>query len=210
MIVTALSTMLALQMATPQQLVNGKLITPIGEHTSVGSYPVNMVLSPDGKAITVTDSGYRQHLTTIDAATGKVLSDLDFGKKSSTPKEALYYGLAYHPTAAKLFVSRGNQDMVSVHGVGSSGLLSEAGDTIKVDPKAYPAGIAFNSTGSKLLVVNNQTTTATNYRGSLSLVNSASGETESKIEVGGFPLASPWRVTVKRSTIAALSGSIMS
>ncbi len=189
MIVTALSTMLALQMATPQQLVNGKLITPIGEHTSVGSYPVNMVLSPDGKALTVTDSGYRQHLTTVDAATGKVLSDLDFGKKNSTPKEALYYGLAYHPTAAKLFVSRGNQDMVSVHGVGSSGLLSEAGDTIKVDAKAYPAGLAFNSTGSKLLVVNNQTNTANSYKGSLSIVNTQSGDTEGKVEVGGFPLA---------------------
>lgn len=181
--------MLALQMATPQQLVNGKLITPIGEHTSVGSYPVNMALSPDGKAITVTDSGYRQHLTTVETATGKVVSDLDFGKKNSNPKEALYYGLAYHPKASKLYVSRGNQDMISVHGVGASGLLSEAGDEIKVDAKAYPAGIAFNSTGTKLLVVNNQTNTANNYRGSLSIVDVATGAMEGRVEVGGFPLA---------------------
>lgn len=189
MIVSALSTMLALQMATPQQLVNGKLITPIGEHTSVGSYPVNMALSLDGRSLTVTDSGYRQHLTTVEVSSGKVLSDLDMGKKSTTPKEALYYGLAYQPGSNKLFVSRGFMDKVSAHTVGSNGALSSSSQDIKAEPKGFPAGIAFNSDGSRLLVVNNQTTTASNYVGSISVFNSQSGQSEAKIDVGGFPLA---------------------
>ena len=83
------------------------------------------------------------------------------GKKNSTPKEALYYGLAYQPGTGKLFASRGFQDKVTVHPVSASGAVGEGTQDIKGEQRSFSAGIAFKSNGNKLLFVNNQTTNAT-------------------------------------------------
>lgn len=188
MIVSTFSAMLALQMAVPSRLVTGKMITPIGTHLGIGSYPVNMAVSPDGKSVTITESGYRQHLVTLDTATGAVKSDLDFGGSGKKSKGSLYYGLAYSPSGDRLYVSRGNQDVVSVHALSADGKVAPESSTLSAAKQSFSAGLALSSDGRELILVNNQTRTNTNYRGSVSVMDVATGKETAKIEVGGFPI----------------------
>src|SRR5258708_23316344 len=80
---------------TPIPLVTGKSITPQGTQTPVGSFPCNMLLSPDGKFIVVTNAGFRQYLTVLSVEDGRIVSQIAVGKAKGKEKEGLYYGLAW-------------------------------------------------------------------------------------------------------------------
>src|SRR5262245_12377586 len=80
---------------TPVPLVTGKSITPQGKQTPVGSFPCNMVLSPDGKFIVVTNAGYREYLSVLSVDDGRIVSQIEVGKPEGKSKEGLYYGLAF-------------------------------------------------------------------------------------------------------------------
>ena len=172
----------------------GKWITPIGKHVEVGSYPINMVTSPDGKFVVVTTIAYREFLAVLDAKTGAVVSTLSFngpGKKGS--KEGLYYGLAFRPGTQDVYFSRGAQDIISKATLSADGKLSPAEDVIQYPKEAgkllpfHPAGIGFNADGSKLIVANNQTSHQEDYQGSVSIWDVATKTEEARIPTSGFP-----------------------
>lgn len=169
-------------------LSTGKLIAPIGDHVDVGSYPVNMILSPDRKFVVVTNSGFRQQISVIDAATGRVVDKVEFGQGRGS-KLGLYYGLAFGSDGT-LFASRGAEDKISTFKLSSAGKL-EAGPVL--DNKApegstiphHVAGVA--EWNGSLIAVNNQTHKGSNMKGSVSVIDPASNTVKSKITVPGFP-----------------------
>src|SRR5690242_18283364 len=53
-----------------QPLPTGKIITPRGTQTSVGSFPANMIVSPDEKYLIVTNTGFREYLSVLSTKDG--------------------------------------------------------------------------------------------------------------------------------------------
>jgi len=86
--------------AGPAPLVTGRLLTPEGAQTPVGSFPANMLLSPDGRYLVVTNTGARQQLSVLSAADGRLVSRREYNRDrtdGSGRREGLYYGLALGP-----------------------------------------------------------------------------------------------------------------
>src|SRR5205814_8075568 len=99
-------------------LVTGKAISARAESSQdVGSMPINLILSHDGRYAITTDVGFYQSLWSIRTANGKGISEVEFSnapeaKKSAAPprlggeattevtaagsrkSNGLYYGLA--------------------------------------------------------------------------------------------------------------------
>lgn len=180
----------------PSLLPIGKYISPEGTHAEVGSYPLNMALTNDGKYAVVTTCGYREALSLVEVSTGKIASQVDYKTSRNNPdKDGLYYGIAIHPKTGDVYVSRGAQDKISSYHV-SDGKMIDTGTlvapTLPESRDKLPfhfAGLAFNSNGSRLLVVNNQTSRATNFKGSVSVYDTESGKALFEIPTSGFPLA---------------------
>ncbi|RYG25813.1 hypothetical protein EON82_05670, partial [bacterium] len=173
-------------------LVTGKWITPEGQQQPVGSFPTNMVLSPDGKYVVVTNTSFREYLTVLDADTGQTVSRIDF----NGGKKALYYGLAFAQQGdeTRLFVSRGSEDLISLYRLadGKLTLVKDLHNPAPEDGSKLPhhvAGLATNADGSVLYAVNNQTHEKNDFRGSVSVIDVDSDKVLRKIPVDGFPLA---------------------
>ena len=124
-------------------LPTGKRLLPQGQQTNVGSFPVNMVLSPDGKFIAVTNTGFRQYLSILSAADGHLISQLPFNPNpdDKNDKMSLYVGLAFESTPLtgtstyRLYASRGPEDKISRFELDGAGRL-----TFK-DDLANPSGL---------------------------------------------------------------------
>ena len=169
-------------------LSTGKLISPIGEHVDVGSYPVNMVLSPDGEFVVITNSGFRQQLSVVSVESGKVVDEIDFGQKRPN-RTGLYYGLAFGADG-RLYASQGALDKISSFVLSREGQLTAgavyenpapAGSTIP----HHVAGVA--ESNGLVLAVNNQSHKGNDLRGSLSLIDVTTREVKSKVSLPGFP-----------------------
>jgi YVTN family beta-propeller protein len=169
-------------------LATGKLIEPIGSHVDVGSYPVNMVLSPDGKFVIVTNSGFREQLSVIDAASGSLVDKVEFGSGRGS-KAGLYYGIAFGADGT-LYASRGAEDKVSTFTLSAAGKLTAG---LVLDDKApegsalphHVAGVA--ELNGNVLAVNNQTHKGSGMKGSLSVIDAKSNTIKQKIVLPGFP-----------------------
>jgi DNA-binding beta-propeller fold protein YncE len=139
------------------QLVTGKSIVspPLGTQQNVGSLPMNMILSPNGKFAVVTDMGFRQSLWSIDTRKGDGVAHIDF-PNNVAPSNGLYYGLAFGNTTT-LYVAQGANDTIDVVNLSDLGELSEIG-SIKTKPGDFPSGLATDSRGY-LYVANNDPAT---------------------------------------------------
>jgi len=188
-------------------LSTGKLITPTGTQTEVGSFPANMLLTPDGRHVVVTNTGYREFISVLNAETGKLVSLIEVGKPESKSKEGLYYGMAFAGSGGAiqsvirpenvehtLYVSRGAEDKVAVYTVTGDGRIMDTGRRLSDPGLTAPARVANNVAGvavsrsAKLVyAVNNNTTTETGLKGSLSVIDPAENRVLRKIDVGGFP-----------------------
>lgn len=192
----------------------GKYISPAGSHVEVGSYPLNMMLTNDKKYCIVTTSGFRQALSVVNVKSGAVASQFDYKTSDPNPdKDGLYFGLAVHPKTGNIYVSRGAQDKVSSYRI-IDGKIEEVGTPISVStPESriklpyHFAGLGFNSNGSRLLVVNNQTSRATNFKGSVTIFDTEAGTPLFEIPVSGFPLACAYLTGGKDADQKAYVGS---
>ncbi len=170
-------------------LVTGKPISPIGIHQNVGSYPISMAMSGDGRYAVVSNSGFRQFLTVVDTSTGEIVDRVPFNKEG----QGLYYGLCFGPDGT-LFASNGGLDTVSRFAL-ESGKLRNLGDDLavkkpeKTKSTRQLAGLTLNSDGSRLLVVENETNAETDFKGNLAVVDTVSGQTIRRVAVGGYPMA---------------------
>lgn len=169
----------------------GKIIAPIVKGTPVGSYPVQMRLSPNGNFLVITNTGFRQQLTVVDTRTGGIVATKTFNSTlSGRKKESLYWGLEF--VGDQLLVSRGPEDKVSAYTMGEDGSLTFKKDFLNPKREDSPldnfvAGLVGDA--GTLYALNNNSGTSTDWSGSVSEIDLASGEVRGKVRVGGFPLS---------------------
>jgi len=133
-------------------LVNGRAITPAGTTTAaVGSMPLNIAISPDGKYAVTTSSGMNSYLCSLRVSDGSVVDSISYATFDvNSPNNGLFYGLVFDPTPNNntytLYAAQGAFGAVAVLTLGSDGSLTQA-RTIPASPKLYepddqPAGLA--------------------------------------------------------------------
>lgn len=190
----------------PERLPTGRLLTPEGNSAEVGSFPTGILVSPDGKWLVVTTAGARQQLSVLRVGDGRRVSQLSF-----PAPQALYMGLAFAPRGSAqgaqagsegeflLYVSRGPEDVISQYRLDAHGKLTPTGRALH-DPSGLPkeakgaqpnflAGLALNSSGSRLYVAHNETSVWTGYQGSVGILDTATDRVLGKIPTPGFPYA---------------------
>lgn len=160
-------------------LVTGKAIVPPGGVAQeVGSMPMNLVHSPDGRFAIVSDMGQRESLWSIDAASGRGVSSVEFSnnrratgaRSAPTPPQpggeatgessgpgsprsnGLYYGLAI-ASDGTVYAAQGGHDSIAVLSLDNRGSLALTGE-IKTRRQDFPAGLALDDRGL-LYVANN-------------------------------------------------------
>lgn len=123
----------------------------------VGSLPVNLIASADGRYAISTDAGYRQSLWATRISDGIGVSHLAFiGKKGKTVTEAertngLYYGLA--AGNGVIYAAQGAHDSIAVLGISTEGQL-DLRRSIPTRKGDFPSGLALDAAG-RLYVANN-------------------------------------------------------
>ncbi len=148
--------------SSPNVLVNGRAITPAGTTSGpVGTMPLNIVLSPDGKYAVTTSSGMDAFLCSLKVSDGTVVDLVSYPTFDvNSPNNGLFYGLIFDPVPTNntytLYAAQGAFGAVAVLTLGSDGSLTQTG-TIPSDPKAYmpddqPAGLALAQ--GKLYITN--------------------------------------------------------
>jgi YVTN family beta-propeller protein len=187
-----------------EPLPTGKHLAPIGAQIGVGSFPANMALSPDGKWIAVTDTGFRQHLSILSAQDGHLAAQLPFNPSEQNEDDhtSLYYGLAFGPQIGAntpLYVSRGPEDKISIFSVDAAGNLAPGGSTLNdpsglTDAKHKPipnfiAGLALDSKGARLYAAHNESSADTDQQGSIGIIDIASNRVLGRVQTAGFPYA---------------------
>jgi len=86
-------------------LPNGWRLSPAGRHLRVGTLPLNVVISPDGRYAVVTNNGVNKpSFSVIDIASWTV--------KSTMLIDAAWYGLVWSPDGARLYSSGAGQNNV--------------------------------------------------------------------------------------------------
>ena len=150
--------LLAVPATAQNPLVTGKTITlpPVGAQTAVGSLPMNLILTPDGKYAISSDMGFHQLLTVLDTATGKQVSSLEFGSPATRSNPGLYFGLAVAPNpdgSSTLYASQGNNHTIGVLQITKTGILTAIG-SIPMAASDFPAGVALDSRGYLYVAVN--------------------------------------------------------
>ena len=181
-------------------LVTGKMLTPEGQQTNVGSFPDNLALSPDGRFILVTNTGFREYLSVLRADDGKLVAQVDFNGPSPVldkKKRALYYGIAVGQTTDGLtmvYASRGGEGTVSVLTLSAAGELTDTGKTLALAANAggstpHIAGIAVSADGAKLYAADNAADPRNGMRSTLRIVDLATGAVQTKVDLPGYPFA---------------------
>ncbi len=88
-------------------LPNGWRITPVGESVPTEDLPTQLIASPDGAVIVGVHSGFNNHgLIVINAKSGEVVQRI--------PVPTTWFGLAWSPDGARLYVSGGNNKKVDL------------------------------------------------------------------------------------------------
>src|SRR5262249_281505 len=139
-----------------------------GSPISVGGNPLDLIISPDGRLVYVSDAGQRD-VTPIDTSTNVPLTPIDFGSADN-----FLTGLAITPDGATLYVADFNFLQVYV--------VSTATNTIRASiPVARPGRLAMAPDGATLYVTNPEVNTVTP-------VATASNVPSAPIPVGSYPV----------------------
>lgn len=174
-------------------LVTGKAITPLGKHTFVGSFPANMLITPDGRFVVVTNTGFRQALSVLDGRDGRLISQIAVNDTRNGKKQGLYWGIAFAPNTngRMLWASRGAEDRLVAYRIAEDGAISEAGTDLADPPKDprwpnLPAGVAVSADGAAVYAAANNTSRSTDLKGALTIWNAADGKVRARVPLPGF------------------------
>ena len=86
-------------------LPNGWRIAPAGRHVQIGDLPLNMVPSPDGRFLIITNNGWEKPtLSVFDTKSLQVVSRLAVNNA--------WLGLAWHPDGHRLFSSGASENVI--------------------------------------------------------------------------------------------------
>ena len=160
------------------RLPTGVRLDPAGVAHDLGSLPLSMRPSPDGKYLVLVLSGYdEQGVQIVERSTGKVAQTL--------LQPAAFIGATFSSDGRELFVSGGDRDLV--YRYSWNGERAQLRDSIAlgiVAPKAhgtrYPAGVAASHDGRWLYV-------AENLGDSIAVVDLASGQVAQRLPTERYP-----------------------
>lgn len=116
-----------------------------GTQIDVGDHPSDLLLSPDGARLYVTN-GNDDTVSVIDTATDRVVTTIDMAPYPNAPKGTAPQGLAISPDGATLYVANGGNNDVAVVDTATakvSGLIPAGW---------YPSALALTS--NELVIVN--------------------------------------------------------
>jgi YVTN family beta-propeller protein len=135
-------------------LATGRRIDPSVAASSqgVGSLPVNLLLSPDGKYAVSTGAGSREQLCSTRLADGTQAGKLEFRSTVADKANGLYYGLAFGPDG-EVYAAQGAAARVAVVKLHADGTLSRERE-IDTGKNDFPAGLALDRKG-RLYVAHN-------------------------------------------------------
>jgi len=134
-------------------LATGVRLDPAGHAIELGSMPLGMALAPGGGKLAVVLSGWReQGLQIVDLKSRAVTQTLT--------QEAAFYGVAFSPDGAHLYVSGGNDDSIFCYSWKDGAAALERKIVLgkqKEDKTGsrYPAGLAVSKNGRYLYVAEN-------------------------------------------------------
>ena len=128
-------------------LPNGWRISPVGEHITIGDLPMNLVMSPDGDHLIVTNNGYSQPNLVV----------YDFTKQIARDRimlESAWLGLAFHPDGKRLYSSGSAKNRVDEFSW-DQGALKKTGDFPLPKPAndSFVGGLAVAPDGKRLYAV---------------------------------------------------------
>src|SRR5271157_470680 len=172
-----------------QLLVTGKSIIPwaLGVQQNVGSLPMNIILSADGKYALVSDMGFDQSLTVINTKTGGFVSNIDYPNCNYCPLQTtngLYYGIALGSNGI-VYAAQGGNNTIDVLNLSPNGILADLGSFQATEPTDFPSGLATDTRGD-LYVVNNDPSTFV-VPGSVAIYSQ-----QTQAEVGRYSFTSSW------------------
>jgi DNA-binding beta-propeller fold protein YncE len=136
-----------------QPIATGVRLDPAGDAVDLGSMPIGMALAPGGERLAVVLSGWReQGLQIVDLESSKVVQTLT--------QPAAFYGAAFSPDGAHLYVSGGNDDSIFCYAWKDGAAALERKIVLgkqKEDKTGsrYPAGVAVSKNGRYLYVAEN-------------------------------------------------------
>jgi len=130
------------------KLPNGWSLTPVGRSLQLGDLPLNIIVSPSGKYLAVTNNGQSvQSIQLIDVVHDRILSDVVIPKS--------WLGLAFSADEKYLYASGGNDNVIVKYRISNNKLIES--DRIKLgEPwpvKISPAGLQLDDRSNTLFVV---------------------------------------------------------
>ena len=130
------------------KLSNGWSISPVGKSLPLGDLPLNMVVSPNGKTMAITNNGYGVHsIELFDVKSGAIVDSV------VVPKA--WFGLKFSSDGKSLYASGGNDNWILKFSVTNNKLsLTDSISLGKKWPeKIWPGGIEINEAKNVLYTV---------------------------------------------------------
>src|SRR5262245_61582884 len=161
-----------------RRLPTGVVLDPAGVSVPLGSMPLTLRFSPDSSRMVAALSGYReQGIQVIDRASRRVVQTI--------VQPAAFVGACFSPDGSRLYVSGGDRDVVYEYAWSAD--TAALADSIPLGPepgpaggRAYPAGLACSSDGSRLYV-------AENLADSIAVVDLATRRVVQGLPAGPYP-----------------------
>lgn len=128
-------------------LPNGWRISPVGQHITVGDLPMNLVVSPDGDHVIVTNNGYSQPNLIVYDHTKQISRD-------RVMLESAWLGLAFHPDGKRLYSSGSAKSRVDEFSWDKA-TLKKTGEFVLPRPgnDSFVGGLAVAPDGKRLYTV---------------------------------------------------------
>lgn len=128
-------------------LPNGWSLSPAGKSLPLGDLPLDLVVSPSGKFMAVTNNGHgKETITLIDPEGEKVLDEVEIRKS--------WYGLAFNKEENRLYASGGNDNMILIYTIDNS-TLQKSDSIVLGKPwpnRISPTGLAIDDEAGKLFI----------------------------------------------------------
>ncbi len=164
-------------------LINGRRIQRAAHRLALSGFPAATLLIPGTHLVVVSDGGIdTEHLRVIDTSANPPAivpgGDVTFMRDGSGRDPALFYGLAYDPTARVLYASGGGGNRIYAYTVATSGALTpDVARTIDLGlaegislgwgasglNSAYVSGLALSADGATLYAALNRGETLAIY-----------------------------------------------
>ncbi len=152
-------------------LPNGRTITPTGRMAELGSFPLGLALSPDGRFLVAANCGAGPQSLQVVALPGMQVVQ-------TVPERALFSGVVFSRDGSRLWAAGGGSNQLLAFKF-ENGRLTP-GTSIPIT--GYPAGVSLLPDGRTLAV-------ACNLTRSVALVDIEVGREVGRISSGLFPFA---------------------